>query len=113
MYSSVLTEGIAINVANNLISQSALQIFTGGYTYTRSFLTLEGKNKIAVIYSTTQTKIFLNGVQLTPLTNAGIPAMNTLDINNRGGGRQSGPFRTFALWKSQITDVQAIQLTTL
>ena len=74
---------------------------------------LEGINKLAVVYSTSGTKIFLNGTQLTPLTNTALPPMTVINLSNRTGQRIYGPIRQFSLWKTQITDEQAINLTTL
>ncbi len=113
MYSNLLTETFLLQTSNNILTSINVQIITGGNTYSRSIALLDLKNKIAVVYSTSGTKIFLNGVQLALFANVGIPAMNRIDVNHRDGARLNGPFRTFALWKSQITDAQAIQLTTL
>ena len=113
IYSILLTDFISVSVSNNSITSTNVSIVINGNSISRNFSTIEGRNKIAVVYSTEGTKIFLNGVQLTPINNTGLPVMTVLEINNRNGGRQNGPFRNYSFWKTQITDEQAINLTTL
>lgn len=115
LYSVINDETFHIQTANNGYTTIVVSIVSvaNGVNVARSMTLLEGRNKLAVVYSTSGTKIFINGTQLTPLTNTALPVMNTINLSNRTGVRIYGPIRQFSLWKTQITDAQAIQLTTL
>ena len=115
LFSAVNDETFHIQTSNNEYITIAVSIVSvaNGVSVIRSMTLLEGRNKLAVVYSTSGTKIFLNGTQLTPLTNTALPVMNLINLSNRTSGRIYGPIRQFSLWKTQITDQQAIQLTTL
>lgn len=115
LFSVTNDETFYIQTANNGYTTIVVSIISvaNGVSVARSMTLLEGRNKLAVVYSTSGTKIFLNGTQLTPLANTALPVMNTINLSNRTGQRIYGPIRQFSLWKTQITDTQAIELTTL
>lgn len=115
LYSVINDETFHIQTSNNSYLAINVTIISvaNGVSVSRSMTLLEGRNKLAVVYSTSGTKIFLNGTQLTPLANTALPVMNTINLSNRTGQRIYGPIRQFSLWKTQITDTQAIELTTL
>lgn len=115
MFSVTNDETFFLQTSNNLSTSINLQIVSvsNGVNVIRSMNLLDGRNKIAVVYSTTGTKVFLNGDELTPLTNTALPVMDIIDLSNRANQRIYGDIYQFALWKTQITDQQAINLTTL
>jgi hypothetical protein len=74
------------------------------------------KKNIAFVYSNLGFKVFINGAIIFTHTYA-IPtdftaALNTLDLGSVSE-RATARFELVALWKTQLTDEQAIQLTTL
>jgi hypothetical protein len=75
---------------------------------------LEGLNKVVFIYSTSGSKFFLNGVLEATYINDALPVMNIFELGLRLSDRQwnAGIYQC-VLWKTQITDAQAIQITTL
>jgi hypothetical protein len=75
---------------------------------------LEGLNKVVFIYSTSGSKFFLNGVLEATYINDALPVMTNFELGLRLADRQwnAGIYQC-VLWKTQITDAQAIQLTTL
>ena len=107
-------ETLYIQTANNNTSLFIAIVSTSnGVLVQRAIPTIDGKNKLVVVYSTSVTKIFINGEQLVPLTNTALPVMYNINLGNRQGSRNYGNVRQFVLWKTQITDEQAINLTTL
>lgn len=107
-------ETLYIQTSNNGVNLFVSIVSTSNSVSVQRIFTIpDGKNKLAVVYSTSGTKIFLNGTQLDPLTNTALPAMDIIYLGNRQGGRNYGNVREFVLWKTQITDEQAINLTTL
>ena len=83
-------------------------------TQYQSFLSLiKGKNKLALVYDTTGCDIFLNGVKLARRSLPSFPSVYNLHLFNSPLGRQYGSGYLFSLWKTKLTDQQAIQLTTL
>jgi hypothetical protein len=113
LFSDLATENITLQTSNNM-QNLILTILTGGDLAARTLTPLSGLNKLAVVYSTSGTKIFLNGVQQAPLATTAIPAMDTIALGHRNNLRQwGGGINDFYLSKTQITDTEAIQLTTL
>lgn len=114
MYSVINDETFHIQTSNDQVNLNiAIVSVSNGVSVNRITTLLDGRNKIAVVYSTTGTKIFLNGVQLAPLANTALPVMNVLHLSHRTSQRIYGNIYQFVLWKTQITDQQAINLTTL
>jgi hypothetical protein len=112
LFTDVVNEHITLQTSNNQ-QNLALSITTAGTSLVGILTPLSGLNKLVVVYSTAGTKIFLNGVQQTSLSTTAIPAMSTIHLGHRNGLRQWGFINEFYLSKTQITDAQAIQLTTL
>ena len=113
MYSEVLTNTLNIQTNNNDTTSINVSWVVNGVFYNKSVPLAVGRNKLMVIYDVNSTKVFINGTQLTPLANVGLPPMNNIDLNHRGSFRQYGEIYTFALWKYKLTDAQGINLTTL
>jgi hypothetical protein len=106
---------ISMQTSNNLrfnlnISISPPSGIGGGNL---NIATIDSLNKLCVIYSTSGTKVFLNGVLQGTISNTDLPTMNVIMAGERNGFRQWGFINNFILLKTQLTDAQAIQLTTL
>ena len=113
MYSDILKNTLNIQTSNNQSLGINVLWIINGVTYQKNVPLVDGRNKLLVVYDVNSTKVFINGTQLTPLANVGLPPMNNINLNNRSASRQYGELYTFALWKYKITDSQAINLTTL
>ena len=73
--------------------------------------------KVAITYSSGNTKIFVNGILRVTNTTAytfSFPLTAVaMDSGQWTGSNQTRAITNFSLWKSRLTDTQAIQLTTL
>ena len=108
-----LTNSLWLHTPNNLTSLS-LVIRINSVVYIRIIgFGNSGKNKVAIIYDTTGCDIFLKGTKLTRLSLPSFPSLYNLQLMNYHGGRQYGSGYLFSIWKTKLTDQQAIQLTTL
>lgn len=98
-----------------ILSVNASGISFGGPTvFTYSNINLN-KLKIAIKYGLNTLKVFVNGVNTFNTTNFSVPTTNTLTLgNNRlNGDILDGRIDLFQLYKTQLTDQQCIELTTL
>ena len=108
-----LTNSLWLNTPNNITSL-ALVIRINSVAYSKYIGNgNSGKNKVAIIYDTTGYDIFLNGTKLTRLSLPSFPSLYNLQLMNYLGDRQYGSGYLFSIWKTKLTDQQAIQLTTL
>ncbi len=108
-----LTNSLWLHTPNNLTGL-ALVIRINSVVYSRIIgFGNSGKNKVAIIYDTTSCDIFLNGTKLTRLSLPSFPSLYNLQLMNYIGSRQYGSGYSFSIWKTKLTDQQAIQLTTL
>ena len=107
-----LTNSLWLQTPNNFTSL-ALSIRINSVVYNRGIGGNSGKNKVALVYDTTGCDIFLNGTKLTRLSLPSFPSLYNLQLMNYIGGRQYGSGYLFSIWKTKLTDQQAIQLTTL
>jgi len=74
-----------------------------------------GNNKIVIFYKSDDYKIFLNGINIGTLNNPIFPSgtLSRMSLSDTSYGYFNNFYNTVALWKTQLTDQQAIQLTTL
>ena len=94
------------NIANNVIQSSGSPFFT--------ITNFTGKIKIALVYQQNNVKVFFNGTLANTDTSALIPTCNNISIGNaRYGAFWNGTINSAAIWKTKLSDQQAIQLTTL
>lgn len=110
----VLTNSLFLQTSNNGTNLT-LTLFINSVVYSRYISEgNSGKNKVALIYDTTGCNIFLNGTKLSRLVLPSFPSLYNLSLlNYTAGGRQYGSAYLFSLWKTKLSDQQAIQLTTL
>jgi hypothetical protein len=93
------------NVVNNVVQ------FAGTFFTITNF---NGRIKIALVYQENNVKVFLNGALVNTDTSALIPTCNNIDIGHaRTGVSWNGTINNTILYKTTLTDAQAIQLTTL
>jgi hypothetical protein len=73
------------------------------------------KLKIAIKYGSNTLKVFVNGINTVNQTISSIPSTNTLTLgsNRLNGDILDGRIDLFQLYKTQLTDAECIQLTTL
>lgn len=107
---------ITIYRYNNLLYYD--NIVNGNYQGVDSFFTITnfiGKIKLTLTYQQNNVKVFVNGALRNTDTSALIPTCNTFNIGSGHSNAQqwNGTINNVLLWKTALTDAQAIQLTTL
>jgi hypothetical protein len=97
-----------LNVNSLGVTLATLTIFT----YSNINL---NKLKIAIKYGSNTLKVFVNGVNTVNQTIASVPNTNTLTLgsNRNNGDILDGRIDSFQLYKTQLTDAECIQLTTI
>ena len=111
VFTNTITDFISIQTVNNSNTAISISITSGG---SNTVIAISGLNKICIVYSTSSSKIFFNGSLAFTLANVGLPPMSTISLGNRNSARQwEAGINELALWKTQLTDSEAIQLTTL
>ena len=108
-YSTMLLIGTEIDNINLKVTI----VINSVYYNSVAFNLIQGKNKLMLIYDATGVNIFINGVKLTKLNLPSFPSLYKLGLLNYIGNRQYGSGYLFSFWKTKLTDVQAIKLTTL
>jgi hypothetical protein len=94
------------NVVNNVVQSSGTPFFT--------ITNFTGKIKIALVYQQNNFKVFLNGALINTDTSALIPICNNINIGHaRNSVSWNGTINNTILYKTTLTDAQAIQLTTV
>lgn len=107
---------ITIYRYNNLLYYD--NIVNGAYQGGTNFFTITdfiGEIKIALTYQQNNVKVFVNGVLRNTDTSALIPECNTFNIGSTYTNtlQWNGTINNALLWKTQLTDEEAINLTTL
>jgi len=102
-----------INNANNLILNSRNNATTQ-VSFNFGVLSLQ-KHKIAYSYSENNTKIFVNGVLVFIDTLCAIPATDSVKLGMRSNNATplNDSINILSIWKTQLTDQECINLTTL
>lgn len=113
--SNAATNALSFQTSNNSTTNIGFTIFqpTAGTISSGVRTIINGLNKICIVYSTSGTKLFINGVLTDTLNNTQLPVLNQIMLGHRNILRQWGYIDNFVLYKTQITDAQAIELTTL
>lgn len=78
-----------------------------------SFGVKEGLNKLMVTYTNSELTLFLNGFKMKSLTIPSFPSLTQLNLLQYGNSRQYGRGYLVALWKTKLSDADAIKLTAL
>lgn len=90
-------------------------IYVGGALQANTTLGafLSGFNKIAMVYKPNSVKLFLNGALSFELTPALFPALSMIRLSNRMDGTANTNFQLLEIFKTAISDAEAIALTTI
>ena len=110
---SWLTNSLWLQTPNNLVDLE-LVIRINSVIYQRPIGNVNsGKNKIALVYDTTGCDIFSNGVKLTRLSLPSFPSLYNLRLLQYVGDRAYGRGYLVSLWKTKLSDADAVKLTAL
>jgi hypothetical protein len=105
-----------IFILSPTVSQFRTGLNTAGVTQGDNFTTItQLRNKMAISYSLNNFKLFINGVLLYTDTTANIPATTGFYLGNRAasGNFIGANYKQAILWKTQLTNTECINLTTL
>jgi hypothetical protein len=87
---------------------TVLNITTGNWS--------AGFNKVAIVYTTTSLKVFINGVQKGSMSFSGLPPFTRFSLGSRpdtvGGLVPKTEYKQVKLYNTALTDSEAIALTT-
>lgn len=73
----------------------------------------EGLNKVMVTYTSSKLTLFLNGFKMKSLTIPSFPSLTQLNLLHYGNSRQYGRGYLVSLWKTKLSDADAVKLTVL
>ena len=73
----------------------------------------EGLNKVMVTYTTSEFTLFLNGFKIKTLAIPSFPSLKQLNLLQYGNDRQYGRGYLVSLWKTKLSDADAVKLTAL
>ena len=73
----------------------------------------EGLNKVMVTYTSSEFILFLNGFKIKSLPIPSFPPLTQLNLLQYGNSRQYGRGYLVALWKTKLSDADAVKLTAL
>lgn len=104
----IITPNNNTNISANIVVNGIITGLSGG-----SRVLLDGLNKICLVYSPTGSKFFFNGVLTGTVSNVRLPPMFNINLGSSDAFRAWGAVNDVVLWKTQLTDAEAIQLTTL
>lgn len=94
------------NVVDNVVQSPSTPFFT--------ITNFTGKIKIALVYQQNNVKVFINGTLANTDTSALIPTCNNINIGHfRNSLFWNGTINSAALYRTTLTDDQAINLTSL
>lgn len=73
----------------------------------------EGLNKVILTYTSSEITLFLNGFKMKSRTIQSFPSLTQLNLLQYGNSRQYGRGYLVALWKTKLSDADAVKLTSL
>ena len=90
------------------------QIRINSVVYTvKAFGVKEGLNKVMVTYTSSEITLFLNGFKRKSKNIPSFPSLTQLNLLQYGNDRQYGRGYLVALWKTKLSDADAVKLTSL
>ena len=107
---------IVISINSNRVVRLEVRSNSGSIVTLISSPILQlGNNKIVILYKSGNYKMFLNGTNIGNSNNSIFPngVLKKFCISDVSYGYFNNFYKVVAHWKTQITDQQAIQLTTL
>ena len=100
--------------SNNTNKKIGCQIRINSVLYrVNSFGVKEGLNKVMVTYTNSEFTLFLNGFKIKSMAIPSFPSLTQLNLLQYGNTRQYGRGYLVALWKTKLTDADAVKLTAL
>lgn len=110
----VLTNSLFLNTPNNYNTRIRCQLRVNSVAYDITSLTVkEGLNKIMVTYTNSEFTLFLNGFKVKTLAIPSFPSMYNIIPFSYDNARAYGMVYFTALWKTKLSDADAVKLTSL
>lgn len=108
------TNSLWLVADNNNNNKATCQIRINSVVYfVTSFGVKEGLNKVMVTYTSSELTLFLNGFKMKSLTIPSFPSLRQLNLLQYGNNRQYGRAYLVSLWKTKLSDADAVKLTAL
>ena len=108
----LLTNSLVINASSLLQISCSIRINSVVYTLS-SFSVKEGLNKAMVTYTNSEVTLFLNGFKIKSLSIPSFPTIYNLRPFQYNNSRAYGRGYLMALWKTKLSDADAVKLTSL
>ena len=108
------TNSLFLTTPNNTNESIACAIRVNSVAYSIStFAVKEGLNKVMVTYTNSEFTLFLNGFKINTLAIPSFPSIYNLNLLQYNNGRAYGRGYLVALWKTKLSDADAVKLTAL
>ena len=110
----VNTNSLSIQTSNNTNKsiRCLIKINSVAY-YIYTFNVKEGLNKVMVTYTSSEFSLFLNGFKIKSSTIPSFPSFYNIRPFHYDGTRAYGMVYMMALWKTKLSDADAVKLTAL
>lgn len=110
----LITNSLFLTTTNNqnISIACAIRVNSVVYQFT-SFAVKEGLNKVMVTYTNSEVTLFLNGFKIKSMAIPSFPSMYNIIPFNYEGTRAYGMVYFTALWKTKLSDANAVKLTAL
>ena len=108
------TNSLFLTTSNNSNASvaCAIRVNSVGYTIT-SFAVKEGLNKVMVTYTNSEVTLFLNGFKVKSMAIPSFPSIYNFRLLQYADDRAYGRGYLVALWKTKLSDADAVKLTAL
>ena len=106
------TNSLVINASSLVQISCSIRINSVIYTLS-SFAVKEGLNKAMVTYTNSELTLFLNGFKIRTLAIPSFPSIYNLRLLQYNNSRAYGRGYLVALWKTKLSDADAVKLTAL
>ena len=108
------TNSLWLVASPNTNKQIACQIRINSVVYfVSSHSVKEGLNKVMVTYTSSEFTLFLNGFNIKTMAIPSFPSLKQLNLLQYANDRQYGRGYLVALWKTKLSDADAVKLTAL
>ena len=108
------TNSLFLTTTTNTNKSIACQIRINSVVYfINSFSVKEGLNKVMVTYTNSEFTLFLNGFKIRTLAIPSFPSIYNLRLLQYNSTRAYGRGYLMALWKTKLSDSDAVKLTAL
>lgn len=108
------TNSLLLTTSNNDNTSIACTIRVNSVAYQiTSFAVKEGLNKLMVTYTNSEFTLFLNGFKIKSMAIPSFPSIYNLTLLQYNNDRAYGRGYLVALWKTKLSDADAVKLTAL